>query len=373
MSEAESSGLRWGDPPWNRSETPTRPLENSAADVVVIGGGLTGVSAAYHLARLGVRTVLLEARRLGDGASGRSGGIVLEGTAVGILAGAGECVPTLEKLVAEERIDCELRLQGCWEIEHQPGTGSDALPWKDDGHPLRIVRTVVGGTLDPAALLVGLARAAVRAGAHIHEGARVKRLVVRERPEVELDGAVLRPSFAIVALNAWTSSLLPDIRTVRSALTFACATEPLDREVLQEIGLGAGMPFYTLDLPYLWGREFATRRLIFGAGLAFASPPEFERLEIESGEAGDIQIRLESRVRGLHPALKQIRLSKRWAGPVAFSDDRVPLLGTLANAKTVFVAGAYAGHGVALGIWAGKALAQAIAEGKPLPSWGRLA
>src|ERR1700732_3549546 len=131
----------WGEPPWRGTTVPTRALECSTPEVAIIGGGFTGVSAAYHLARRGIRPIVLEAGRLGDGASGRTGGIVLEGTARGIMEGADRCVPTLERLVREARINCDLKLPGCWEIEHSD-SANGALPWTDDGHGVRIVRTV---------------------------------------------------------------------------------------------------------------------------------------------------------------------------------------------------------------------------------------
>src|SRR5260370_31255690 len=67
---------RWGIPPWRGEEVPTRPLESAVPDVAVVGGGFTGASAAYHLARRGLQVVLLEADRIGNGASGRTGGLV---------------------------------------------------------------------------------------------------------------------------------------------------------------------------------------------------------------------------------------------------------------------------------------------------------
>ena len=106
------------------------------------------------------------------------------------------------------------RLPGCWEIAHRDDTAGEALPWKDDGHGVRIVRTVAGGTVDPMALLTQLAVAAAGAGAVLHEHAEVRRLIiephpVEPHPVLELEGAVIRPRFVIVAVNAWTSHLLP--------------------------------------------------------------------------------------------------------------------------------------------------------------------
>jgi gamma-glutamylputrescine oxidase len=374
----------WGEPPWRRVELPTRSLQDSAPEVAIVGGGLTGASAAYHVARSGIRAVLLEAARVGDGASGRTGGIVLEGTARGVLKGVGQCVPQLARLVEDAKLDCDLRLPGCWEIEHRddadddgcddhPGTPSGALPWKDAGVGIRIARTVVGGTVDPMALLCGLVRAAADAGAIVHEHAAVRRIDVAPEPALELDGATIRPRRVIVAVNAWTSALLPDVRHVESALTFALATAPLAPSVIDEIGLGAGFPFYTIDTPYLWGRLMPDGGVIFGSGLAYGRPRELESLDLEAADAAAALARLEARVRKLHPALRKVRVANRWAGPIGIPRGMVPLVGPMPDAPAVLVAGGYAGHGVALSVWMGWMLARAIVEDEALPPWGGVA
>lgn len=370
----------WGEPPWQRMEVAGRPLENSTPEAAIIGGGLTGMSAAYHLARRGIRAVVLEAGRLGDGASGRTGGIVLEGTAKGIIEGAESCIPTLEQLVREAGINCDLRLPGCWEIEHCDNARDGALPWKDDGHGVRIARTVAGGTVHPMALLAGLATAAVDAGAILHECARVRRLVVASRPVLEVEGsevkcgkaenAIIRPRLVIVSVNAWTSHLLPNVRQVQSALTFACATGPLSDSILQDIGLGLAIPFYTIDTPYLWGRLTQDRRMVFGAGLAYRTPPQLERLDLDAAEPAAALARLEARVRRLHPALSDAPIEHRWGGPIGIPQGFVPLIGSLPQAPEILVAGGYAGHGVALSVRMGKYLAYRVMEGKPFPPWG---
>jgi gamma-glutamylputrescine oxidase len=368
----------WGEPPWRRIEVPARPLENSTPEVAIIGGGLTGVAAAYYLTRRGIRPVVLEAERVGDGASGRTGGIVLEGTARGIVEGADRCVPTLAQLVKEAAINCDLRLPGCWEIAHRDDTQGEALPWKDDGHGVRIVRTVAGGRVDPMALLTQLALAAVGAGTILHEHAEVRRLViephpVEPHPVLELDSAVIRPRFVIVAVNAWTSHLLPIVRQVESSLTFACATEPLSDSTLHEVGLGRDIPFYTVDTPYLWGRQTQDRRMIFGAGLTYRAPEELEGLDLDAAEPAAVLARLEARVRGLHPALRDVRVTHRWGGPIGIPQGGMPLIGSLPQAPAIFVAGGYSGHGVALSVSMGRALAHGIVEGEPFPAWGAIA
>jgi glycine/D-amino acid oxidase-like deaminating enzyme len=348
------------------------PLENSTPEVAIIGGGLTGVAAAYHLARRGLRPVVLEAERVGDGASGRTGGIVLEGTARGIVTGADRCVPALAELVREAGIDCDLRLPGCWEIAHRDDTAGEALPWKDDGHGVRIVRTVAGGTVDPMALLTQLALVAAGAGAVVHEHAEVRRLIIEPHPVLELEGAVIRPRFVIVAVNAWTSHLLPSIRRVESSLTFACATEPLTDSTLHELGLGSAIPFYTVDTPYLWGRETQDRQMVFGAGLTYRAPEELERLDLGAAEPAAALARLETRVRQLHPALRDVQITHRWGGPIGIPQGGMPLIGSLPQAPAILVAGGYSGHGVALSVWMGRSLAHRILEGESFPAWGAI-
>ena len=100
-------------------------------DVIVVGLGGMGSATAWHLARRGVRVAVLEAGRLGAGASGRTGGIALEGTAAGPLEDADTCLPTLERVVAEARIACDLRLDGCWELVHRQEPGELRPLWTD--------------------------------------------------------------------------------------------------------------------------------------------------------------------------------------------------------------------------------------------------
>jgi glycine/D-amino acid oxidase-like deaminating enzyme len=132
------------------------------------------------------------------------------------------------------------------------------------------------------------------------------------------------------------------------------------------------MPFYTVDLPYLWGRVTAEGRLVFGAGLVFPIDGRVTAVSLAGGDATSSMERLETRVRGLHPALADVPVAARWGGPIAFRRERGPLLGPLPGHPHVIVTGAYAGHGVALSVRVGALVAEALLTGRPLPAWGTL-
>ncbi|MEA2626466.1 MAG: gamma-glutamylputrescine oxidase, partial [Candidatus Binatota bacterium] len=288
------------------------------ADVAVAGGGFTGLSAALALARGGARVVLLEAARIGAGASGRTGGLVLEGTAAGPLPDADRCVAGLAELVASTGIDCDLRLDGCLELRHDPVRGF----WRDGSAYLDVEQSVEGGTLDPGALVAGLARAAVDAGAQVHEETPVTAVEAGSPLVVRSGDRAVRAGAVVVALNAYVSPLPPSRRSVHPALTMAVATEPLDDAAAHALGAAAELPFYTVDLPYLWGRRLASGGMVFGSGLAFDATDDLTRISLTGEDPVNALERLIARVRDLHPALARTRIAHRWAGPIAFTDDR---------------------------------------------------
>ena len=359
---------RWGTAPWSvmpgiaPADVPRR------CDVAVVGAGFTGLSTALALARAGLDVRVLEARRVGAGASGRTGGIALEGTAVGPLPGVDRCLDTLARVVDREGIACDLRRQGCLELRHAEG----AALWRDGDHGLRVAEKVDGGTLDPGALVEGLARAALRAGARLHEGAPVRSIEGGAVVRLRVGEGVLEADHAVIAVNASTPQIVSLSEAIHPALTLALCTGPLNGDTIDAIGLAGGQPFYTLDLPYLWGRLLADGRAILGAGLLFDETGDLCRLRLRDPEALEAFARLEARVWGLHPALAGVHFTLRWGGPIAFVSGRAPLLGRLPGNPRVIVAGAYAGHGIALGVRAGEIAAAAILNGSRLPAWGSL-
>jgi gamma-glutamylputrescine oxidase len=373
LVNSRDDARQWGEPLWQARAlvTSVEPIPRTI-DVAIIGGGLTGISAALHLARDGLSVIAFEAASIGDGASGRTGGIVLEGTATGVRPGADNCVPSLARLVEELGIACNLHLPGCWEIEHQPGSGGATLPWSDDDAPIRIAHTVIGGSVEPRALLFGLADVAQRCGAVIKQHTVVRRIRLNG-PAVEIDEGVIAASRIVVAVNAWASALLPGLPRIHSALTYACATEPLPDNILAELGLGDRIPFYTADRPYLWGRVAPRGEIVFGAGLKYGTPRELEQIDVGARDSKSILDGLAVRVRRLNPALAHVRISPKWAGPIAFTDKALPLIGPHPANPAILVAAAYAGHGVAFSVQAGALLAHTILHNAAMPEWGAIA
>lgn len=246
------------------------------------------------------------------------------------------------------------------------------LPWSDDGRAVAIARTVPGGVVEPAALTIGIAKSAIRLGSLIYGRARVSHINTNGKLFLEIGNQRIAPKYVVIATNAWIEARMSRGSRLHSSLTFACATESLSDATFEAVGLGENIPFYTCDTPYLWGRTTSDGRLIFGSGLVFGDPTEIENINIREGGAFQIGERLQKRVRELHPALSDVQIDAFWGGPIAFTEDSVPLLGAHPDNEHLLVAGAYAGHGVALSVRVGELLALAIAQNQKLPEWGSL-
>ena len=418
----------WGQPPWKirfRFNLKNLPAH---VDFAIIGGGFTGLAAAAVLHRLAPKksVLLLEARKVGNGASGRTGGMVLAETAAGNLPGLGDVLKSYRRILRDLRINADLALPGVWEIARGDRSmdgkkikplRNSTIDWSDSGR-VRIVKKVPGGAVDPGKVVDGLARAAVRAGASIAENAEVtfvkpseKKLVqpknllqlqVRWRRRGLISRKLITANRVLLATNAGALRLAGKIFQAPPdpKLTFALATAPLTKKQISALGLASGRPFYTLDLPYLWGRLLRVKsksgsrkdRIIFGSGLV---PPFGEALRARTGKrreslAGQNSQRiwsglevenirlgpslqrlrtLEKRVRLLHPALKNIRITHRWGGPILLTKDFVPIFHAHPTNKNLIFAGAYSGHGVALSVHLGRWAAQALLNNRKLPNW----
>ncbi len=288
----------WGRTPWRiafRSKAKSLP---KYVDFAIVGGGFAGLTAAAYVKRDDSKksVLLLEAGRFGNGASGRTGGMALAQTAAGDLPGLGDVLGGYKKILRELRVKADLDLRGVWEIARGSHSmegkritpmKNSPIDWSDAGR-VRAVKLVPGGTVDPGKAVAGLARAASKAGAALIENARVVRmefgtpvrLHVTFFQAKRISKRIVTADRVLLATNAGAigEEILGERDSAEPKLTFALATAPLTKKQVAALGMSSGRPFYTVDLPYLWGRLFQAkssrtktksknRGMIFGAGL----------------------------------------------------------------------------------------------------------
>jgi glycine/D-amino acid oxidase-like deaminating enzyme len=364
----------WGEPPWQIDFAPLQRAIPSAADFVVIGGGFTGLAAAAWLRLLAPEksVVVLEAGRIGHGASGRTGGMALEGAAADDLPGLEDVLGGLKKILDRLQVDCDLSLPGAWEIARQGGAKDSPMAWNDSG-TLRVVNEVPGGTLDPGMLVSGLARAGERLGAIIAENHPVSHVEWSDGAEIHFAGGRLRAKKVLFATNALSLALSGLEESTVPKLTLATLTAPLSEKQLEEIGLAQRKPFYTVDFPYLWGRVCRDNSLLLGAGLLDAPESnDLEDVNVAEPKAKRMFASFERRAHGLHPALQDCRFTHRWGGPILFREGWRPVFAEHPASAHGIVLGAYAGHGVALSSFLGAWAAESLLGQRSLPEWGVL-
>jgi glycine/D-amino acid oxidase-like deaminating enzyme len=180
----------------------------------------------------------------------------------------------------------------------------------------------------------------------------------------------VRARCVLLATNAESLELTGLAGLAEPKFTLAVATGPLSREQISSLGLSSGKPFYTVDLPYLWGRMLHDDRVIFGSGLVHLEDwRELLTLDAVEGQAAELLANLEERVRKLHPSLRNVRMSHRWGGPILIADKWQPVFRRHAEHRDVIVLGAYSGHGVAQSVYLGAWAAEAMLGRRELPDW----
>lgn len=386
----------WGTPPWTVDFRPASSPLPEQVDFAIVGGGFTGLSTAAWLRKLAPRksVLVLEASTVGEGASGRTGGLALAETAAGPLPELGDVLAGYKKILRTLHISAGLELPGVWELGRSNPAKGSPISWNDSGD-LQVVRTVPGGAVDPGKVVSGLARAAEHTGAQIADRAEVHaieysnplRMRVRQNVRGRLQQKEISARQILLATNAFSLELSELHGATQSKLTLALATAPLSAVQLKALGLFSRHPFYTVDLPYLWGRLLASNGIVFGAGLVpmpatiaslFTKPgqsserfaaPNLYRFDVRKGEAAESFRWLEGRVHQLHPALKSARITRRWAGPILFTEGMRPIFRRHPRSENVMILAGYNGHGVALSVYLGQWAAEALLGTRPLPSW----
>lgn len=374
------------------SASEAEPLPETC-DVAIIGAGLTGLSAALALAKRGARVAVLEAHDAGWGASSRNGGMVLSGLKLApheLVARFGlnearrldaiaiAAIDLVERLVGEERIDCDFARCGHLALASKPSHYEElareaALVTEQFGRPVRLVAreklheeigssAFFGALVDeasagvnPTKLVRGLAQAARRAGATIHEQtpvAHVKRATDGAAPHftVSTDRVDVRARDVIVATGAYTGLESPWLRRrIIPIGSYIIATEPLPEPLALEISPRARMMYDSKRFLHYF-RLTPDRRMLFGGRASFV--PESERAIAQSAQI------LRRDMVALFPQLHDTQVEFAWGGTVDFTSDMLP---HVAVDGGIHYAAGYAGHGVAMAAYLGSKIADKIA------------
>jgi gamma-glutamylputrescine oxidase len=355
-------------------------------DVTVLGGGIAGCSAALHLAKRGYKVVLLEARRVGYGASGRSGGQTIFGLAVSqqklerevgredaqrLFALSIEALDLTQSLIQEYAIDCDYRpnqvhvavkprhvrelAQWAGELHDDYGYASPRLLNREElADHVRSDR-YLGGLLDPRSghlqplkYTQGLARGAEAAGAVIHENAEVLRYENGREVRVHTAEGSVRCAHLVLCGNAYIGAVAPSLsRRILGVGTYIIATEPLgEARARSLLPSNAAVADINWILDYF--RRSRDHRLLFGGRVSYSSvqPPRLA----ES---------MRRRMVRVFPSLADVRVANAWGGYLDITMSRAPDFGRLA--PNVYYLQGFSGHGVALAGLAGELAAEAIA------------
>jgi glycine/D-amino acid oxidase-like deaminating enzyme len=362
----------WGQPPWTITYRPARQALPDCTDFAVVGGGFAGLAAAAWLRRIAPEksVTLFESQSIGAGSSGHTGGMVLAETAAGNLPGLGDVLKGYGNILKELEIDCDLTLPGVLEIGRTAALPNSAISWTDSGN-LRAIREVPGGTLDPGLAVTGLARAAEKSGARIFENTPVENISFEnDLIQLRIENRIVIAKAALFATNAMSLELSGLSQSAQPKFTLAVATQPLSVAQIESLGLTDGKPFYTIDFPYLWGRRLRNGGVVFGAGLVHLDDwRELNRIDIAAGEAAEFIARLERRVSGLHPAMRNVKFTHRWGGPILIANQWRPIFSRHPQCPRAIVLGAFSGHGVAQSVYLGAWAAEVLCGRRELPAW----
>jgi gamma-glutamylputrescine oxidase len=355
------------------------------ADVCVVGGGFTGLSAALNLAEQGLDVILLEAERVGFGASGRNGGLIGSGQRKDVIEmeaqfglersrefwSFAEAAKTeIRERVAQHDIDCDLhdgQVEGVHKKSYLGSAAelSEALAERYDYPHTKVLtreetRELVATddfleglqdtqamTIHPLNYALGLARAAREAGVRIFEGSRVLEYTRTDPTSVSTAEGSVDASFIVLGCNGYLGKLEPRLAgKIMPINNFLVATEPLDKERADALIAGR---FGVHDTRFVvnFFRMSEDRRLLFGGGENY-----------RAGFPKDIANFVRPKMLGLFPQLEDVRLDYAWGGTLSVTVNRLPHVGRLE--PNLFFGQGFSGHGISTASFAGKIIAEAI-------------
>ena len=355
-------------------------------DVCVIGGGFTGLSAALNLAERGYKVALLEAERIGFGASGRNGGLVGSGQRKDVLEmeeafgyatsrtfwDFAEAAKTeIRERVSRHNIQCDLQKGQLVGVHKKSYLGwaqelSDALAQRYDyPHTRSVAReeirslvdtpTFLEGFLDeqaahlhPLNFSLGLARAAKEAGVLIFENSRVTGYTRADPSLVSTARGSVKASFVVLGCNGYLGKLESRVAgKIMPINNFMIATEPLGEERARSI-ISRRIGVHDSRFVVNYFRMSEDHRLLFGGGENYR--PSFP---------GDILNFVRPYMIKLFPQLDDVKIDYAWGGTLSVTVNRLPHIGRVK--PNLFFGQGYSGHGVSTSVFAGKIIAEAIA------------
>jgi glycine/D-amino acid oxidase-like deaminating enzyme len=374
---------------------PVQPLPE-IADVAIVGAGFTGLSAALALAKRSAKVIVLEGETIGWGASSRNGGMVLTGLKLPVnrlismygrelaqrmYAASLDTIDTVERIVKGENIACDFVRTGHLEVACKPAHFDDyarqtEVIAREFNHQLRVVpraelRSEIGSDiyyggmvddvsagLNPAQYVSGLAAAAMRAGAQIHEGTRVE-AVRKATHNGEAVHLVLTSRGTVWARNVfvgtsgYTGGATPALRKrIIPIGSYIITTEVLPDSLAHELSPRDRQIYDSKNYLYYY-RLTPDNRMLFGGRAAFF--PETESTIRKSAEL------LRRGLIEVYPQLREVKVDYVWGGTLDFCFDIMPHAGQI---DSMYFALGYAGHGVAMATWQGQKMAEWIADGK---------
>ncbi len=357
------------------------------ADVCVVGGGFTGLNTALELAERGMSVILLEAHKIGWGASGRNGGQLIRGVGHGLEQFEGiigkdgvrqmklmglHAVEIVRQRVERFNIACDLTWGYC-DLANKPrdleGFAEEADELRSLGyrHETRLlqaneVRSVVGsdryvggfvdmgsGHLHPLNLALGEAGAAAQLGVKLFEHSAVTRIDYGPQVRVHTAQGSVRANSLVLGCNAYLKDLNPQLSgKVLPAGSYIIATEPLSEAQAHAL-LPQNMAVCDQRVALDYYRLSADRRLLFGGACHYSGR-----------DPQDIAAYMRPKMLEVFPHLKDVKIDYQWGGMIGIGANRLPQIGRLPDQPNVYFAQAYSGHGVNATHLAGKLLAEAI-------------
>jgi gamma-glutamylputrescine oxidase len=360
-------------------------------DVAIVGGGLAGLSAALELAERGFSVRVLEAHTVGHGASGRNGGQAIHGLACDqdvieaklgladakkVFAMTIEALDLIRQRCAKHQIDCDWqdgylgvavnerkarelmagaeRLQSVYGLRMARIGRADLPQWIDSPRYVAAVHDPRSGHLHPLKYTLGLAQAAVQAGAVIHEHSAVTAITpgvnASARTVLQTAQGQVKARQVLLAGNVYLQGLAPALRSrIMPVGTYIVTTDPVNPDLARRlIPSNAAVCDNNFVLDYF--RFTADHRMLYGG-----------RVSYSTATPANLAHSMQARMVGTFPALANQRIEYAWGGFVDISMNRAPDFGRLDAHPSIYYLQGFSGHGLALTGLAGRVVAEAMA------------